>query len=107
MIAAEQTPICSVAGDPFPDEVAQQLWDEVADASGTIAKIIDGIAWKTVGGDQTRSELTQVRDLLTQSVEILRRTHDREEQRFNELDRLYPDKVWADEDGKQPGEVRS
>jgi hypothetical protein len=77
-----------------PDALAQAQWTRVAEVSNRISGIIDDIAWRTVGGGETRSELTQAGDLLEQVTAILERTSAREAVRFDELERLYPKEVW-------------
>lgn len=96
----------NVLGGPFPDEVARQLWDDVADTSTRINETIDEIAWLTVGGAQTRSELAQALDHLKQAAEILERTSDREALRFKECERLYPTEVWGEKGDAASEQVR-
>jgi len=85
------TPI--VPDPPKYDPKAQALWQEVADASDEIAKLVDNIPGLTVTGAETRSELERAGALLKAVADILRRTERREGARYAKTNRsiLGPD----------------
>ena len=85
-------------GDPdlcclVPDRAAQAAYDRVADALGPLQDLLGAIADATVGGLESRAELSQAADLLDQVTALLTRTSAREAPWYDLLERLAPRQI--------------
>lgn len=80
--------VCVVA-----DRAAQKAYDRVATALGPLQDLLGGISYATVGGLESRAELTQAADLLEQVATLLTKTSSREAPWYDLLERLAPHQI--------------
>lgn len=87
-----QQDLCSL----IPDKVAQAAWDRVSDLLASAEETLYEIAWLTVGGEQSRADLTEAGELIEKVLLILQRVNEREAPYFHELEHLAPIQIWKE-----------
>jgi len=75
------------------DKAAQEAYDRVANALGPLQDLLGGIAYATVAGLESRTELLEAAELLQRVTGLLTKTSAREAPWYELLERLAPGQI--------------